>query len=207
MNKIMPPFGGSASGGKYELTKLPYAYNALEPWIDAKTMELHHSKHHQTYVDKLNAALEKYPALFEKTPEELVAGLNNLDVDDVTRAAIKNHGGGVVNHNFFWQIMGPKKEVDEKLLKEIKSEFGSTDEFKKKFSDAALKHFGSGWAWLVRHESGQLEICSTANQDSPLTIGHTPLITLDVWEHAYYLKYQNRRQEYIDAWWHVLKLI
>mgnify|MGYP001577882087 CR=1 FL=1 len=207
MYKIMSPFGGSASGGKFALPKLPYAYNALEPWIDAKTMELHHSKHHQTYVDKLNASLKKYPALFEKTPEELVAGLNNLDVDDVTRAAIKNHGGGVVNHNFFWQIMGPKKEVDEKLLKEIKSEFGSTDEFKKKFSDAALKLFGSGWAWLVRHGNDQLEICSTANQDSPLTTGHTPLLTLDVWEHAYYLKYQNRRHEYIDAWWNVLKLI
>jgi Fe-Mn family superoxide dismutase len=192
---------------KYTLIPLPYSYDALEPYIDAKTMEVHYSKHHQAYMDKLNAAVEKYPALFEKTPEELVAGLNALDVDDATRTAIKNNGGGVVNHNFFWQIMGPKKEIDEKLVADINAAFGSTDEFKKKFTEAAISRFGSGWAWLVKHSDGQLEICSTANQDSPLTTGHTPLITLDVWEHAYYIKYQNRRAEYIENWWNVLKLI
>jgi Fe-Mn family superoxide dismutase len=192
---------------KFTLAPLPYAYNALEPYIDAKTMEIHHTKHHQAYVDKLNAALEKYPALFEKTPEELVMGLNALDVDDATRTAIKNHGGGVVNHNFFWQVMDPNNKPDKKLTADITKAFGSIDEFKKKFSDVALKHFGSGWAWLVRHSDGQLEICSTANQDSPLSTGHTPLITLDVWEHAYYLKYQNRRAEYIENWWKVLKII
>ncbi len=192
---------------KFTLPQLPYAYDALEPYIDARTMEIHYSKHHQTYVDKLNAALEKYPALFGRTPEELVAGLNGLDVDEATRMAIKNHGGGVVNHNFFWTIMGPKKEVDKKLVGDIAKAFGSIDEFKKKFTEAAMSRFGSGWAWLVKHEDGQLEICSTANQDSPLSSGHTPVITIDVWEHAYYLKYQNRRTEYIDAWWNVLKLI
>ena len=192
---------------KYELTKLPYEYAALEPWIDAKTMEIHHSKHHQTYVDKLNAALEKHPELFEKTPEELVAQLNSLQVDEATRAAIKNHGGGVVNHNFFWSIMAPQKSVDEKLVEEIKNAFGSVEEFKKKFADVALKQFGSGWAWLARIPGDGLEIYGTANQDSPLTKGHTPIIAIDVWEHAYYLKYQNRRQEYIDAWWNVLKFL
>lgn len=191
----------------YTLRPLPYSYNALEPWIDAKTMELHHSKHHQTYVDKLNAALEKYPGLLEKDPEELVAGLNTLDASEDVKIAIKNHGGGVVNHDFFWQIMGPKKEINEKLEQDIKTAFGSTDEFKKAFTDTAIKTFGSGWAWLVKKPDGKLEIYSTPNQESPLTRGDTPLITLDVWEHAYYLKYQNRRAEYIEAWWNVLKLI
>ena len=217
MNQTMSARGGSASGGKYTLPPLPYSYDALEPYIDAKTMEIHHTKHHQAYIDKLNAALEKYPKLFEKSAEELVASLNSLEVDDATRLAIRNHGGGVVNHNFFWQIMGhvspkahrggPKKEIDEKLVEEIKTTFGSIDEFKKQFSDVALKHFGSGWAWLVHDRDGKLQIYSTANQESPLTLGHTPLITIDIWEHAYYLKYQNRRAEYIENWWNVLKLI
>lgn len=192
---------------KYELMKLPYEYQALEPWIDAKTMEVHHSKHHQAYVDKLNAALEKHPELLEKTPEELVTQLSALQVDEATRTAIRNHGGGVVNHNFFWSIMAPKKTVDEKLIEEIKTAFGSVEQFKAKFTDTALKQFGSGWAWLARIPGDGLEIYGTANQDSPLSKGHAPLIAIDVWEHAYYLKYQNRRQEYIDAWWNVLKVI
>lgn len=192
---------------KHTLPKLPYSYNALEPHIDARTMEIHHAKHHQAYVDKLNAALEKYSKLYEKSAEEIIANLNALDVDEATRTAIKNHGGGVVNHTFFWNIMGPKKEIDKKLVNEIKSTYGSIDEFKKKFTEAALSRFGSGWAWLVKHQDGQLEICSTANQDSPLSSGHTPIIAIDVWEHAYYLKYQNRRAEYIENWWNVLKLI
>lgn len=192
---------------KYTLPKLPFSYEALEPYIDAKTMETHYTKHHQAYVNKLNAAVEKYPALFEKTPEELVTGINTLDVDDATKAAIKNNGGGVVNHSFFWQIMGPKKETDNKLVADVISAFGSVEEFKKKFAEAALGRFGSGWAWLVRDSEGKLQVYSTANQDSPLSTGHTPLITLDVWEHAYYLKYQNRRPDYITAWWNVLKLM
>jgi Fe-Mn family superoxide dismutase len=178
---------------KYTLPPLPYGYNALEPYIDAKTMEIHYTKHHQAYVDKLNAGLEKYPALFERTPEDLITNLNALDVDDATRTAIKNHGGGVVNHNFFWRVMDPKNKPDEKLIADVNSAFGSVDEFKKKFTDAALGRFGSGWAWLVRDANGKLDVYSTANQDSPLSQGHTPIITLDVWEHAYYLKYQNRR--------------
>lgn len=191
----------------YTLAPLAYAYNALEPYIDAQTMELHHTKHHQAYVDKLNAAIEKYPELSAQTPEELVANLSGLQVDETTKIAIKNHGGGVVNHNFFWQIMAPQKSVDEKLVQEIKSVFGSMEDFKKKFTDTALKQFGSGWAWLARIPGDGLEIYSTANQDSPLTKGHTPLIGIDVWEHAYYLKYQNRRAEYIENWWKVLKLL
>ena len=191
----------------YTLIKLPYEYNALEPYIDTKTMELHHSKHHQTYVEKLNSALEKYPLLYDKDPEELVSGLTSLDIDDATRTAVRNHAGGVVNHNFFWNIMGPKKEINEQLVSDIKSIFGSIEDFKKIFTDTALKTFGSGWAWLVKKPDGKLDVYSTPNQDSPLTRGDKPLITLDVWEHSYYLKYQNRRAEYIEAWWNVLKVI
>lgn len=191
----------------YTLIKLPYEYNALEPYIDTKTMELHHSKHHQTYVEKLNSALEKYPLLYDKDPEELVSGLTSLDIDDATRTAVRNHAGGVVNHNFFWNIMGPKKEINEQLVSDIKSIFGSIEDFKKIFTDTALKTFGSGWVWLVKKPDGKLDVYSTPNQDSPLTRGDKPLITLDVWEHAYYLKYQNRRSEYIESWWNILKLI
>lgn len=192
---------------KYALLSLPYPYNALEPWIDAKTMEIHHSKHHQTYVDKLNAALEKYPALFEKEPEELIAGLTSLDIDDAAKTAIKNHGGGVVNHNFFWQVINPNNKSDKNLVDDITKTFGSIDEFKKKFSDIALKHFGSGWAWLVKKPDGKLDIYSTPNQDSPLTRGDKPLIALDVWEHAYYIQYKWERAKYIENWWHILKLL
>ncbi len=192
---------------KYTLAPLPYDYSALEPYIDAETMQVHHTKHHQAYVDKLNAALEKHPELTDKTPEELITQLDSLAVDEATRLAVRNHGGGVVNHNFFWNVMAPQKAVDEKLVQEIGTIFGSLEEFKQKFTDAALKQFGSGWAWLSRIPGDGLEIYSTANQDSPLTRGHTPIIGLDVWEHAYYLKYQNRRQEYINNWWKVLKVL
>lgn len=192
---------------KYELPQLPYAYDALEPHIDAKTMEIHHTKHHQAYIDKLNAALEKYPELQERPLKDLLKNLSDLAVEEKDRTAIKNHGGGHLNHSLLWQIMGPKKELDEGLIKEIKSEFGSLEEFRKLFSEAAANHFGSGWAWLARNEAGKLEIYSLPNQDSPLMKNHTPIIGLDVWEHAYYLKYQNRRPEYIEAWWNALKLI
>ena len=192
---------------KFELPKLPYAYDALEPYIDAKTMEIHHTKHHQTYVDKLNAAVEKYPDLAKMSVEELLKNLDKLKVEEADRTAIRNHGGGHTNHSFFWQIMGAKKETDKKLVADIASTFGSIEDFKKQFTDTATKLFGSGWAWLATDENGKLHLHGLPNQDSPLMHGHIPVIGLDVWEHAYYLKYQNRRPEYIDAWWQVLKLI
>ncbi len=207
MDKIMSPFGGSASGGKHTLPPLPYNYGDLEPYIDAKTMEIHHTKHHQAYIDKLNGVLEKYPALAEKPLEELLREIKNLPVDEKDRPLIQNHGGGHWNHSFFWTIMGPEKEIDDKLVQDISKTFGSVEDFKKKFDIAALSRFGSGWAWLVRKPDGTLDVYSTANQDCPLMQNDTPLIGLDVWEHAYYLKYQNKRPEYLDAWWNVLKLI
>ena len=193
---------------KFELPKLPYDYNALEPYIDAKTMEIHHTKHHQTYVDKLNGVLEKYTPLQGRPIEELLADLPKLQVDEADRKLIQNHGGGHHNHSLFWKYLDPANKKDELLSKEIISTFGSTDEFKKQFSDMALKVFGSGWTWLVRNGSNsKLEIKNFANQDSPLTLGLESLLGLDVWEHAYYLKYQNKRPDYINAWWSVIKLI
>jgi Fe-Mn family superoxide dismutase len=192
---------------KHILPKLPYAYNDLEPYIDAQTMEIHHTKHHQTYVDKLNEVLEKYPELAERELADLLQSLQNLPMDDKDKIALQNHGGGHLNHSFFWKILGPQKAIDEPLRDEIIKELGSIEEFKKLFSATAIARFGSGWAWLVRDQKGKLQVYSTANQDSPVMQGHTPLIALDVWEHAYYLKYQNRRQEYVDNWWHVLKLL
>ena len=192
---------------KYELPKLPYSYDALEPHIDAKTMEIHHSKHHQGYIDKLNAVLEKYPDLQDKKLEELIKDLPNSTIDEADKKAIHNNGGGHLNHSFFWQIMGPKKEIDETLLEEIKATFGSQEEFKKLFSNTAATHFGSGWAWLARDEQNKLQIYSLPNHDFPYLKGHQPIIVLDLWEHAYYLKYQNRRAEYIENWWNVLKLL
>ncbi len=191
----------------YNLPQLPYSYDALEPYIDAKTMELHHSKHHQGYVDKLNKAIMSYSHLAEKKIEDLLRELPQLDIPEQVKVAIRNHGGGHANHSLFWQIMGPEKKVDEKLLAEIEETFGGIREFKEKFTETALSHFGSGWAWLVRDEQGKLQVYSTLNQDSPLLQGHTPIIGLDVWEHAYYLKYQNRRAEYIENWWQVLTLL
>ena len=198
---------------KYELPKLPYSYDALEPHIDAKTMEIHHSKHHQGYIDKLNAVLEKYPDLQDKKLEELIKDLPNSTIDEADKKAIHNNGGGHLNHSFFWQIMGPKKEIDETLLEVIKATFGSPEEFKKLFSNTAATHFGSRWAWLARlpaqagDEVGKLQIYSLPNHDFPYLKGHQPIIVLDLWEHAYYLKYQNRRAEYIENWWNVLKLL
>jgi len=189
------------------LPPLAYAYDALEPYIDAKTMELHHTKHHQTYIDKLNAVLEKYPEIADEPVEELLAELDTLQVEEGDRVAIRNHGGGHANHLLFWEIMGPNKVIDQKLVNDINAKFGSTEEFKKQFTDLATKLFGSGWVWLARNRGDGLELYTTSNQDSPWLKGHTPLIGLDVWEHACYLKYQNRRAEYIENWWKVLKLI
>lgn len=188
----------------FTLPSLGYEYNALEPYIDETTMRIHHTKHHQAYLDKLNAAIEGKKNLEGKTVEEMLA--NNIKiVPEEIKTAVRNHGGGHANHSFFWKIMTPtssKKPVGD-LAKAIDKAFGSFDEFKKKFSDAAMGRFGSGWAWLVVN-NGKLEVYSTANQDSPLMEGKKPVLGIDVWEHGYYLKYQNRRQEYIDAWWSVV---
>lgn len=192
---------------KHILPKLSYEYNALEPHIDAATMEIHYTKHHQTYVDKLNAVLDKHADLQDKPLEELMRSLDTLSVSDADKTALRNNGGGHLNHTFFWSIMGPSKKVDEKLVERIKKTFGSVDTFKEEFANNALNRFGSGWSWLVEDENHELKAYSTPNQDSPYLQGHTPLIGLDVWEHAYYLKYQNKRPDYVKSWWNVLTLI
>ncbi|MEW6144988.1 MAG: superoxide dismutase [Thermodesulfobacteriota bacterium] len=188
----------------YQLPKLPYSYDALEPHIDARTMEIHHTKHHQTYINNVNAALEKYPALAEKSVEDLIRDLNAVPED--IRTVVRNNGGGHANHSLFWTIMGPKAggEPSGELADAIKSAFGGFDGFKDQFSKAAAGRFGSGWAWLSVDKSGKLVLSSTPNQDSPLSEGLTPILGLDVWEHAYYLHYQNRRPDYIAAWWNVV---
>jgi superoxide dismutase, Fe-Mn family len=186
---------------KHELPKLPYAYNALEPFIDEETMRFHHDKHHQAYVDKLNAALEKHPVLFEKQISDLLLDLSKVP-DDI-RTAVKNHGGGHFNHSFFWEILGKDVRINKDLAGAIDKRFGSFDKFKDELSNAAAGLFGSGWAWLVIGKNG-LEIITTPNQDSPISQGLKPLLCIDVWEHAYYLKYQNRRAEYIGAFFNVI---
>jgi len=192
---------------KFELPQLDYSYDALEPFIDAKTMEIHHSKHHQTYLEKFNAVLEKYPDLNYNSAEDILKNLETLPVAEADRVVIKNMGGGFVNHSLFWKIMAPKKEIDAGLIKDIEKDFGSMIDFKALFTKLATAHFGSGWTWLVRDAEGKLAVYSLQNQDSPLSIGHEPVFVIDLWEHAYYLKYQNRRAEYIENWWNVLKLI
>jgi Fe-Mn family superoxide dismutase len=188
----------------YVLPPLPYAFDALEPHIDARTMEIHHGKHHQAYITNVNAALEAHPDLLKKPVEELVAGLNSLP--EAVRTAVRNNGGGHANHSLFWTIMGPGKggEPGGALGKAIAATFGDFAAFKDTFAKAAMGRFGSGWAWLVSDKSGKLQVVSTANQDSPLTDGATPILALDVWEHAYYLNYQNRRADYVAAWWNVV---
>ncbi len=187
----------------FQLMPLPYGYDALEPFIDTATMQFHHDKHHAAYVTNLNAALEKHSELGSKTLEDLLMDLNSVP-DDI-RTAVRNHGGGVWNHNLFWDIMAPKAggEPEGQLAKAIATDFGSFTDFKAQFEKAAMGRFGSGWAWLVK-KGGKLSIISTANQDNPMSEGMTPLLTLDVWEHSYYLKYQNRRAEYVTAWWNVV---
>jgi len=187
---------------KHELPKLPYEYSALEPYIDAQTMEIHYSKHHQAYVDKLNAALEKYPELQEKSIRELIENLDAIPED--IRTAVRNNGGGHLNHSMFWSLMKNDSQKPEgEVLEAINKKFGSMEEFKTQFSNAAATRFGSGWAWLVV-KNGELEVMSTANQDNPVSEGYEPILGLDVWEHAYYLKYQNKRPEYIENWFNVI---
>ena len=192
----------------YQLPSLPYDYNALEPHIDEQTMHLHHEKHHNTYVTNLNAALEKHSDADPGNLEQLLADLDSVPED--IRTAVRNNGGGHSNHSMFWQIMGPSGQGGGQptgdLGAAIDSSFGSFDGFKEQFAAAAAPGalFGSGWAWLVANPDGSLSIEKTANQDTPIMEGKTPVIGLDVWEHAYYLKYQNRRPEYIEAWWNVV---
>lgn len=186
----------------FELPKLAYAYNALEPHIDAATMEIHHSKHHQAYVTNLNAALEQAPEFFEKTIEEIVANLEKLP--EGIRMAVRNNGGGHANHAFFWTSLSANGgELHGELKDAIVATFGSVEAFKEAFETAAKTRFGSGWAWLVV-SNGQLEVVSTPNQDTPLMEGKTPILGLDVWEHAYYLNYQNRRPDYVSAYWNIV---
>jgi Fe-Mn family superoxide dismutase len=187
-----------------ELPPLPYDYSALEPHIDTQTMQIHHDKHHAAYVNNANAALEKYPDLQNKSAEELLRNIN--DVPEAIRTAIRNNVGGHVNHTMFWEIMGPNGggEPTGALAQAIARAFGDFASFKAQLNDAGVKRFGSGWAWLVRDRDGALKIISTANQDSPLMDGQWPILGVDVWEHAYYLKYQNRRPDYLNAWWNTV---
>lgn len=186
---------------KHELPKLGYVYDALEPYIDAKTMEIHLTKHHQTYVDKLNAALEKHPELQEKSVEELLKNLGKLPED--VKTAIRNHGGGHFNHSMFWKLLKKDVKMSEKVNVAIDESFGSFENFKKAFTDSGVGLFGSGWTWLVVN-NGKLEIMNLSNQDNPLSQGKIPILAADLWEHNYYLRFQNRRAEYLEAFFHVI---
>ena len=188
----------------YSLSTLNYSYDALEPYIDKMTMEIHHTKHHQAYINNLNSALEKYSEFHDLELEEILKKLNQLPEE--IKTAVRNNGGGHYNHSLFWEIMKPNGggEPKGKLKEEIEKNFGSFEEFKKLFSEIAIKHFGSGWCWLVLSSDKKLKVYSLLNQDTPLMNGDIPIMGIDVWEHAYYLKYQNRRAEYIEAWWNVV---
>jgi superoxide dismutase, Fe-Mn family len=188
----------------YELPPLPYPSNALEPHIDAKTMEIHHDKHHQAYITNANKALEGHPDLAAKPVDELLADLNKIP--ESVRTVLRNNAGGHSNHTFFWKIMGPNAggTPKGKLAEAINSTFGGFDQFKEELQKAAIGRFGSGWAWLVVNKEGKLQITSTANQDTPISDGLKPVIGVDVWEHSYYLLYQNRRPDYLKAWWNVV---
>ncbi|MBU0635975.1 superoxide dismutase [Candidatus Micrarchaeota archaeon] len=188
---------------EFELPKLPYEYKALEPFIDEKTMQIHHDKHHQAYVDRLNAAIAEKKEVKGKSIEELLAQLDQVPSE--IRTAVRNNGGGHYNHSLYWEFMTPnsKDTPQGKLSEAITKNFGSFEAFQKRFSNAAATQFGSGWTWLVEN-AGKLEVVSTSNQDSPLSEGKTPILCIDVWEHSYYLKFQNRRPEYIENWWNVV---
>jgi Fe-Mn family superoxide dismutase len=188
----------------YELPPLPYPKDALEPNIDAQTMEIHHDKHHAAYVTNLNKAIAGKGDLEKKSIEDLISNMNAVPED--IRTAVRNNGGGHANHTFFWRIMGPKAggAPTGKLAEDINSTFGSFDAFKEKFEAAGLARFGSGWAWLIVNKSGKLEVVSTPNQDNPLMEGNKPVLGCDVWEHAYYLKYQNKRGDYLKSWWNTI---
>ena len=197
-------YGDEVESNKFKLEPLPYSYDGLEPYIDKETMMIHHDKHEKAYVDNLNAAIAKYPDLYSKGLEGLLTDLDSLPED--VKQAIINNAGGVYNHEFFWSIMAPEQPgvPTGTLAKAISRDFGTFDDFKARFKIAGLNRFGSGWAWLVSDTEGNLSIISTANQDTPISQGLIPIIGIDLWEHAYYLKYQNRRGEYIDAWWNTV---
>lgn len=198
-----PATAPAPATGPFHLPPLPYAYDALEPYFDAATMHLHHDKHHQAYVNNLNAAVAAHPELTGKTVEELVTNLSA--VPEAVRTAVRNNGGGHANHSFWWQTLGKGGSAPSgELAKAIDTGFGSFSGFQDKLTDAALHLFGSGWAWLVKLPDGKLAIESTPNQDSPLTAGHQPVLGIDVWEHAYYLKYQNKRADYVKAFFQVI---
>jgi len=188
----------------HKLPKLPYKYDALEPHIDVETMKVHHGKHHRAYTDKLNEVLAKYPNLQKQSPSDLLRNLVSLPVDDADRALLRNHGGGYLNHALFWDVLGPEKAIDEKLVADVEQTYGSVETFRDRFTTQSTRHFGSGWTWLVRDGDGKLDLYTLPNQDSPYTLGHTPILMLDLWEHAYYLKYQNRRADYLKAFWNVV---
>ena len=187
----------------FELPKLPYSFDALEPVIDALTMEIHHDKHHAAYIAKLNDAVAKHPELTNKSVEELLRDINNTPEE--IRTAVRNHGGGHANHSMFWEIMSPKKTNPSKTLtEEINKTFGSLDKLTELITANGMGQFGSGWSWLVVKPDGKLTVYATPNQDSPLMQGDIPILGVDVWEHAYYLKYQNKRDEYLKAWWNII---
>ena len=189
---------------EFQLPPLPYDYSALEPHIDTQTMQIHHDKHHAAYVNNLNAALKGNAELQDTSVEDLLRNINS--VPEAIRTAVRNNGGGHANHTMFWEIMGPGsgREPTGDLAQAINRAFDDFNSFKQKINDAGTKRFGSGWAWLVKNRSGNLEVISTANQDSPYMDGQIPILGVDVWEHAYYLKYQNRRPDYLNAWWNVV---
>jgi Fe-Mn family superoxide dismutase len=205
LGAVARPRSAAADAAGFTLPKLPYAFDALEPYVDARTMEIHHDKHHAAYVANLNTALSKYPDLLKTPIDELMRNLAKLPVDDATRGAVRNNGGGHSNHSHFWLWMAPKAggEPTGPLGDAIKSSYGDFAKFRAAFKDSAMKRFGSGWAWLLA-DGGKVSIVSSGNQDTPLSQGKTPLLGIDVWEHAYYLKYQNRRADYVDAWWNVI---
>ena len=186
----------------FTLPSLPYAYSALEPYIDEQTMRIHHTKHHQAYIDKLNAALENSPQLLKKTAEDLIKNLNKLP--DTVKTAVRNHGGGHVNHSFFWKILRKEVEPKGEILEAINDRFGSFDKFKEQFKEACLTLFGSGWVWLVVNKTKELEIIKSPNQDNPMSDGKQPILGIDLWEHAFYLKYQNKKADYVNAFFNVI---
>jgi Fe-Mn family superoxide dismutase len=191
----------------YALAQLNFKFDDLEPYMDKETVEIHYTKHHQTYLNNFLAVIEKYEEINELDIEEILKNINKFNLAEEDKIKIINHGGGYYNHNLFWSNLAKEKEIDEKLKNEIIENFASVENFKKEFTEKSLSHFASGWTWLVRDENNKLQIYSLKNQDCPLALGHTPIFNLDLWEHAYYLKYQNRRAEFIENFWKILKII
>lgn len=192
---------------KLKLPPLEFNYADLEPYLDAKTVEIHYTKHHQAYLDAVNALLKKYPSVAQQSLEDALRNFTALKMEEQDKIQFRNSAGGYLNHNLYWKIIGSKKQIDETLARELKREFGSIVAFQRDFTDAAGGQLASGWTWLVHDEYNKLQIYSLPNHDSPYLRGHIPVLVIDLWEHAYYLKYQNRRTEYIGNWWNILKLV